>query len=249
MLTLYQFAISHYCEKAKWALDYKGLTYQNVYWIPGPHLILAKKIAPKSSVPILQDGKKIIQDSTEIINYLDQHYPKISLSPQDPQLKQQALEWENYCNQEIGPHLRRFFYYHLLPHRQLVTSLLLQKSPAYGPLLYFFTFPIIRYLMKKSMNIHQESALRSKERLNKALKKLEQSLGDKKYLVGEHFSRADLTVASLLAPLFRPPQHPLLWPAQETLPPALQEYTQDLESSRLAEWVRGLYAFHRKKDA
>ena len=27
MITLYQFQFSHFCEKARWALDYKGVPY------------------------------------------------------------------------------------------------------------------------------------------------------------------------------------------------------------------------------
>jgi glutathione S-transferase len=38
MITLYQFQFSHYCEKARWALDYKGLAYAPKNLLPGPGL-------------------------------------------------------------------------------------------------------------------------------------------------------------------------------------------------------------------
>ncbi len=28
-MKLYEFAISHYCEKVRWALDYKGVAYES----------------------------------------------------------------------------------------------------------------------------------------------------------------------------------------------------------------------------
>ena len=43
-LKLYQFAISHYCEKIRWALDYKGLNYETVNLLPGQHVKTIRKL-------------------------------------------------------------------------------------------------------------------------------------------------------------------------------------------------------------
>ena len=92
MLTLYQFPISHYCEKVRWALDYKGLDYTSKNLLPGIHLIVIKKIAQRSSVPVLVDGEKIIQNSADIIDHLDRSYPGKPLTPADAALEQEASE-------------------------------------------------------------------------------------------------------------------------------------------------------------
>lgn len=206
MVTLYLFSLSHYCEKAVWALDYKAIPYRTIHLIPGPHVFVIRRIAPATSVPVIRDGERVIQDSTKIIDYLDERYPDNPLTPIDSNLGREALEWEEYCDEEIGPHLRRFFYYHILRDKKLAVSLLLRNGPAYGPLLYSFTFPLVRLLMKKSMNIHAVSALRSETRLTSAIEKLNAELNNKQYLVGKYFTRADLAAASLLAPLFKPPR-------------------------------------------
>jgi len=96
MLILYQFPISHYCEKIRWTLDYKQLDYQVKNLLPGLHTLTTKKLATRSSVPILVDDRKVIQGSSRIITYLDEKFPKNSLTPEDSQLKAQALEWEKY---------------------------------------------------------------------------------------------------------------------------------------------------------
>jgi len=56
MLTLYQFPISHYCEKARWALDYKKLDYRKVNLLPGPHMKKTKKLSGKTQVPVLEEN-------------------------------------------------------------------------------------------------------------------------------------------------------------------------------------------------
>ena len=60
-LTLYQFPISHYCEEARWALDWKGLEYRRVNLLPGLHLARSRKMAARTSVPILVSADTIVQ--------------------------------------------------------------------------------------------------------------------------------------------------------------------------------------------
>ena len=62
---LYVFAISHYCEKARWALDYLDVAYKIRYLAPGFHREVAKKFgARRSSLPILEAGEQVLQGST-----------------------------------------------------------------------------------------------------------------------------------------------------------------------------------------
>ena len=63
-LKLYQFAISHYCEKIRWALDYKGLNHVTVSLLPGQHVKTVRKLTGKaSSVPVLDHDGQIVQGS------------------------------------------------------------------------------------------------------------------------------------------------------------------------------------------
>ncbi len=42
--TLYVFAISHYCEKARWALDHFGIAYRLQHVVPGLNRVIAKRL-------------------------------------------------------------------------------------------------------------------------------------------------------------------------------------------------------------
>lgn len=66
-VTLYQFPISHYCEKAAWALDYKKIPYRIVNLVPGPHGLIIRSMAPTTSVPVMRHDGTTVQDSTKII--------------------------------------------------------------------------------------------------------------------------------------------------------------------------------------
>lgn len=91
MLALYQFPISHYCEKVRWALEYKNIEYKKVNLLPGLHAKKAKKLTSNSSLPILVHDKTVMNESSKIISYLDQAFPNNSLTPSDQNLKQEAM--------------------------------------------------------------------------------------------------------------------------------------------------------------
>jgi len=63
MFELYDFKFSHYSEKARWALDFKGIPYTARHLLPGFHLRTTRKLAPRSFVPILKTDDGVIQGS------------------------------------------------------------------------------------------------------------------------------------------------------------------------------------------
>ena len=95
--TLYQFPISHYCEKVRWALDYKGIPHERRAPLPGMHrpvaLFLTRGAAAR--LPVIElDGRRI-GDSTAIIAALEAYQPEPSLYPGDPADRARALELED----------------------------------------------------------------------------------------------------------------------------------------------------------
>src|SRR5271166_6436013 len=81
VITLYQFQFSHFCEKIRWALDFKGPPYKTKNLMPGLHIKVSQKLAPKSCLPIVDYDGTIVQDSTAIISFLDKKSPAYPLTP------------------------------------------------------------------------------------------------------------------------------------------------------------------------
>jgi len=241
MISLYQFPISHYCEKIRWALDYKKLDYQTVNLLPGFHASTAIKLAGRSSVPVITHDDKAVRNSSDIITYLDETFPEHPLTPVDAQQKQDALDWEKFADKEIGPYARKVCYHTLLNHPALVVPLLTVNGPWYGPWVIRLMFPALRKKMRKLMDINDASVQIAQQHLTQAIDKVYTHLQGKPYLVGGQFSRADLAVASLLAPLCRPNGYGLVWPP--SYPEPLAQFVEGL-SEQLA-WVNQLYAKHR----
>lgn len=97
---LYQFPISHYCEKARWALEFKGIDYQVKNLVPGPHRQTLKKMAPNSHTPVYQCGEVIVQGSDQIIDYLERVHKHPPLTPSAPEESSMAHEWSRFADRK-----------------------------------------------------------------------------------------------------------------------------------------------------
>jgi len=119
-MKLLEFPHSHYCEKARWALDHKGIPYQAVAIMPGFHMITVRKYAADTSVPVLLDNNEAVQGSSEIINYLEQKHPACPLTPTDAVERRACLEIERAMDEKLGENIRRVLYYKLLAYPDFI---------------------------------------------------------------------------------------------------------------------------------
>ncbi len=238
MPLLYQFAGSPYCEKVRWALDYKGVKYQTVNLIPGRHAKVTQKIAKSTSVPILVDDDHVVQGSADIISYLEKSKRHPPLTPTNSQDASMAHEWERYLDRNLGVPLRVFFYHFALPDRAVITEFLLRGTQRRDRIGYFFTFPGWRRRMKKSMGINAEAAAAACEQLIVTFDRLEERLAEHKYLAGPQFSRADLTASALLFHRWSRD-----WPA----PVAVDEFFNRIEKRPFYQWARTTHQDYRQR--
>jgi glutathione S-transferase len=59
---LVTFGISHFCEKARWPLDWHGVRYEEIRWPIGLHRVLAKRCCAQCAIlPILLAGDAVVQ--------------------------------------------------------------------------------------------------------------------------------------------------------------------------------------------
>jgi glutathione S-transferase len=242
---LWQLQISHYNEKVRWALDYKRIPHVRRSMMPGVHQLILKRKAGVVLSPVLEVDGRAIADSSAILQALEQRCPEPRLIPEDPRERQRALELEDWFDEELGPHIRRAVYHELLPHPDVVIPLFTDGAPGSTRVLLRAGFPVLRVGMKRFMNIYEEPAMRSRQKTIDALDRLEHELGDGDYLVGDRFSIADLTAASLFYPLALPPEFPYTSPRFEDLPEGAREFIGQMRERPGARWVAEMYRRHR----
>src|SRR5256886_16024696 len=104
---LWHLEISHYNEKARWALDYKGITHARRAVTPGLQELTARRLRAGRTVPILEANGRAIGDSTKIIEEIERQWPEPPLYPADPEERSRALDLEGYFDEQGGHDARR----------------------------------------------------------------------------------------------------------------------------------------------
>jgi len=241
--TLYQFPISHYCEKVRWALHYKGVPYQAKTLLPGLHIKTLQKIVPGNTVPVIQIDATTIQGSDRIIDYLDELVLEKPLTPQDETLKHEAAEWETFAASKIAEPLRCFYYHYMLDDPRTLIPLFAEGGPWYSKFVMGLIFNRLNRRMRAGYQINQRTAQVAMHVVDKALKHLEQHLAHRPFLVGESFTRADLAVCALLSPLVMPERGYLKQGSVSAQ--ALTEYRKAHLSSPVFRWVNSIYNTYR----
>src|SRR5207247_2499672 len=111
---LWQFRFSHFNEKARWALDWKGIAHVRRSLLPGFHIPRVLWMTGQKSLPVLVLGGETIHDSTRIIQRLERLPPEPALYPSEEAARRRALALEDFFDEELGPHVRRALFHELL---------------------------------------------------------------------------------------------------------------------------------------
>jgi glutathione S-transferase len=245
---LWQIEISHFSEKARWALEYKGVDHVRRTPLPGMHIAIALWLSRGGSptFPILRLDDRALTDSTELIAALEQAYPLPPLYPDDPAQRDRALALEDYFDLELGPAMRLLPFYELIQEPEIFAELAADAVPEpFGRFkgiagAYARTYTSLRWKANDAA-----AAGRARGQIVGALERLEAELeaNGGEYLVGESFSVADLTAASLFYPLVLPPEGPLS--PEAPTPPGLAGFRADMAGRPGFAWVEEMFRRHR----
>jgi glutathione S-transferase len=241
---LWQLEISHFNEKVRWALDYKRIPHIRRSLLPGPHALKAKRLTGDTdTTPVLTLDGSSIGDSTRIIGVIENRWPQPPLYPKDQGHLRRALELEEFFDEELGPHIRRAVYHELLAHPKMVIPLFShgQRLPARWSVR--AAFPILRFGMRRVLEINAPGAEESRAKTATAMDRLEQEIGSSGYLVGSSFTVADLTAAALFYPVVLPPEFP--YPSVTDPPSTARAFLDPLAQRPGGRWVAEIYRKHR----
>jgi glutathione S-transferase len=244
---LWQYSFSNFNEKARWALDFKGIRHRRRSLMPGgPKGLWFSR--GEGTLPVLDlDGKRVV-DSTRIIEALEGRQSDPPLYPADQDECRRALELEDFFDEHAGHDMRRVGFWELKDHLGYGLDFMTTDQPrakaALGRLELRATFPFVWRYLSKRYTFNEEAAERSRGTLVAALDRIEAERNGGDYLVGDGFTVADLTGAALLYPLVWPPEF------QYELPePPKSEFLESVQGHPALDWISEMWRRHRGASA
>jgi glutathione S-transferase len=235
---------SHFCEKARWALEYAGVPFVEDGHVPLLHYRATLSAGGGRTVPVFVDGSTVLADSSDILRYADRLLPEErKLFPSHTHDEVTALE--DRFDRKLGPHTRRVAYFHGLADKERTLRLATARVPRWEATLLRAARPVAVAMMRRGMRINAVSVVRSLAILDQLWDDVDALLKDgRHYLASDRFTAADLTFASLAAPLVFPPEQPWSMPLDDT-PPALRELALRYRARPAGQLALRAYRDHR----
>lgn len=242
---LITFPMSHFCEKARWALDHAGLRYREHGYPPLVHK-LAVRPRGSRSVPVLV-GEQTLRQSTDILRFADRACPPgRALYPVPGAARRELDELVARLDLKLGPQARLWFYcWALADARRLYAWAACGLAPHQRGLLRLLIARITSVIAHR-LNVAEHTSAQARERIDEELDMVSAKLADgRRYLGGDSFGAADLTFAALAGPVLQPPGY---GGRRLTLPPMPDELAPQILAWRATpagQLALRLYREHR----
>jgi glutathione S-transferase len=159
--------LSPFVRKVRIALAEKGIEYEHEQVLPFGQTPEYFALSPLGKVPCYQDGDLTIPDSSVIIDYLERVAPNPPLYPTDPGQRARALWYEEYADTKLVNALSTVFFQRFV-----------------GP----------KFMQQETDQAAVDAALN--DEIPPILDYLEGELDSDGFLVGDHFSIADIAATS-----------------------------------------------------
>lgn len=229
-------APSHYCERARWALDRQAIAYDEERLAPGAHILRVRRLgASSTSLPLLVLGDgSLCQGSNRILDWT-------GLPGGDPEI-------ERRLERATAPLVRQCLYAGLLADpKSGIRDVLLRGTSKPHAAIARLVWPLLRRTMTAGMNAQPRLLPDLTPQVERELEWFDLVLAERgDHLVAGRFGRADLTAASVLAPLAMPKVEPVMSiSAGIRWPPSLAHVLARWSDRPTLKWVRHLYETHR----
>lgn len=246
MRRLITIPISHYCEKARWALDRAGLHYREERHLQMLHWPHAWAAGGGRTVPVLVADGHSYPESSDILRYADSQLDEPRrLYPAD--IAAAVADLEHEFDADFGVESRRLFYASLsLPGGRALLAINAHGAPRWEAALLRLSFPVASGMLSRYLGVSPSTVLRAKDRVTRTLDDVAERLSDgRPYLFGERFTAADLAFAALSAPLSLPSNYGIPLPTRAVAQSHDPDAGQFWEHPAIAFALR-VFATHRE---
>ena len=233
--------ISHYCEKARWALDRARVPYRERAHLQIVHWFHVKRAGGGWTAPVLRCGSMVLSESADIVRWADER-GGLGLYGHD-----EVVALEREFDSRLGPHGRRWMYDSIRGSNGLVQKYGLKGVPAWERRAVPVAFGLVTRVIDRYFKITPESAAESLRIVREVFDSVAERVSDgRAFLVGDRFSAADLTFAALSASVIVPPDYGVPLPSPEELPARMAEVVRELRAHPAGAFALDLYRRERR---
>jgi glutathione S-transferase len=252
-LRLITIPVSHYCEKARWALERAGLAYTEIRHVQFFHYFSTLLHARSIYAPALLTPDEAVVDSTDILHFADRYVaPKATLFPEEAELAEPVRRWEEWFDGVLGVETRRWMYHACFEQMgdDAIIAFAAQGTPSWQAALMKPFMPFAKTYTRYRLKVEPPTVDRGLQLVGELFERVGRELSDgREYLVGGRFTAADLTFASLSAFVLMPPEYTVRFPDIASLPSPMRDVVERFRDTRAGRFALHLFARERRAQA
>jgi glutathione S-transferase len=248
VLRLLTIPISHYCEKARWALERAGIAYREERHVQGIHRLYARRAGGGRTVPVLVTDQEVLADSAAILEWVDRRTePELRLYPEQAREREDVERLCGRFDEQLGPTGRRLMYVHMLAQRELTLRFNNSGVPRWEDRAMRAGWPLATRMMARVLAITPGVEHADEAAVWREFDFVSARLADgRRFLCGERFSAADLTFAALSAAVTVPPEYGVALPQPELMDERTAALVQRFSEHPAGRFALALFADQRR---
>jgi glutathione S-transferase len=248
VLRLVTIPISHYCEKARWALERAGIPYREERHVQLIHRIVARRAGGGRTVPVLVTPERVLAESEDILAWVDERTPaEHRLFPADTA---ERAEVERLCrrlDERLGPTGRRLMYIQMFHQRELMLRFNNQGVPGWEAGVLRYGWPLAVRMAARQLGIRPGIEAEDEVAVWGELDHVAELMSDgREFLCGDRFGAADLTFAALSAAVIVPPVYGVPLPQPDLLSAETAALVERARAHPAGAYALRLFMEHRR---
>jgi len=235
---------SHYCEKARWALERARVDFVEEPHVPVLSWLGTLGARGNRTAPVFVADGKVLPESTDVLKWTDEHGRAPALFPEGDA---EVERLEDRFDRILGPTARRVAYDEVLrlPRAQL-GELLGKDAPRWEQSVARSVPGLIGGMIKRGLRVVPKEVERSRVAVDVIFDEVAEILRDgRPYLTGDRFTAADLTFAALATPVVFPEHYARYAMPFESMSPAIREIVERHRATPAGRFALRMYEAHR----